>query len=134
VVIEAATLRELAKMLRLDPAGLDATVERYNAFVRQGHDADFGRQTLGGGYGRPVTLETPPWYALPCSVALLSTYCGLRVDTSMRVQDTHGRPIPRLYAAGEIVGGFHGMGYMSGSSLGKAAIFGRVAGQAAVAA
>jgi fumarate reductase flavoprotein subunit len=42
-----------------------------------------------------------------------------------------GRPLPRLHAAGEVVGGFHGAGYMSGSSLGKAVIFGLVAGHAA---
>jgi len=38
-----------------------------------------------------------------------------------------GEPIPGLFAAGEVTGGFHGAGYMTGSSLGKAAVFGRVA-------
>jgi hypothetical protein len=32
---------------------------------------------------------------------------------------------------GEITGGFHGDGYVTGSSLGKAGIFGRLAGHAA---
>ena len=34
-------------------------------------------------------------------------------------------------AAGEVVGGFHGYSYVSGSSVGKALIFGRIAGEAA---
>ena len=134
VVRRADFVRGLAELVGLDPAALESTVARYNEMVRRGEDSDFGRRTLGGGFGKPVTLETPPWYILPCSAALLSTYCGLRVDTSMRVQDVRRRSIGRLHAAGEVVGGFHGAGYMSGSSLGKAVIFGRVAGRSAAQA
>lgn len=134
VIRRADTLRELAQQVGLDADALEATVARYNASVAEGDDPDFGRKTLGGGFGRPVPLQTAPWYIMPCSAALLSTYCGLRVDTSMRVQDVHQRPIVGLFAAGELVGGFHGAGYMSGSSLGKAVIFGRVAARSAVAA
>jgi fumarate reductase flavoprotein subunit len=52
----------------------------------------------------------------------------------MECVDVFGEIIPNLYAAGEIVGGFHGSGYMSGSSLSKSVIFGRVAAATAVAA
>ena len=34
-------------------------------------------------------------------------------------------------AAGEVVGGLHGAGYLTGTGLGKAAVFGRVAGREA---
>ena len=47
------------------------------------------------------------------------------------VIDVFGQPIPGLYAAGEVTGGFHGAGYMSGTALAKAAIFGRIAGSSA---
>jgi fumarate reductase flavoprotein subunit len=134
VIRRADTLSELAALLGLDGDALQATVARYNAGVRAGEDTEFGRRTLGGGYGEPVTIETAPYYGMPCSAALLSTYCGLRVDTDMRVQTVRGKPIPRLHAAGEVVGGFHGAGYMSGSSLGKAVIFGRIAGRSAAQA
>jgi fumarate reductase flavoprotein subunit len=132
IVKQAATLRELAALIGLDADTLEATVSRYNEMLRQGEDTDFGRKTLGGGWGQPVTLDQGPWYALPSSAALLSTYCGLRVDTQMRVLDVHAQPISGLYAVGEVAGGFHGAGYMSGSSLGKSVIFGRIAGRAAV--
>jgi fumarate reductase flavoprotein subunit len=45
----------------------------------------------------------------------------------MRVHDVFGDPIEGLLAAGEVVGGLHGAAYMTGSALGKAAIFGRIA-------
>ena len=64
---------------------------------------------------------------------VLATYCGLTVDTDLRVLDVWGRPIERLYAAGEVIGGFHGGGYMTGTSIGKSGIFGRLAGTHAAA-
>lgn len=44
-----------------------------------------------------------------------------------RVVDVFGAPIDGLFAAGELMGGFHGVAYMTGSSLGKCIIFGRIA-------
>jgi fumarate reductase flavoprotein subunit len=43
------------------------------------------------------------------------------------------QPIAGLYATGEVMGGFHGETYMSGSSLAKGCIFGRLAAQHAAA-
>ena len=68
-----------------------------------------------------------PYYAFPCGNGLTTTYCGLRVDSRLRVLTVFGEPIDGLYAAGEIVGGFHGAGYLSGTALGKAVVFGRAA-------
>ena len=53
---------------------------------------------------------------------------------SARVVDVFEEPIAGLYAAGELMGGFHGVAYMTGSSLGKCVIFGRIAGQSAARA
>jgi fumarate reductase flavoprotein subunit len=63
----------------------------------------------------------------------MATYGGIRVDSEGRVIDVYGEIIPKLYAAGEITGGFHGEGYMSGSALGKALVFGRIVGRNAYA-
>lgn len=131
VIRSAASIADLAACVGLDAQRLSATVERYNSQIGRGQDSDFGRTRLGGGFGEPVQIRTPPFYILPCCTALLSTYCGLRVDRETRVLKEDGTPIPGLYAAGETTGGFHGAGYMSGSALGKAAIFGRLAGQRA---
>ncbi len=60
---------------------------------------------------------------------MFGTYCGVKVDTRLRVVDVDGDVIDGLYAAGEMIGGFHGVAYMTGSALGKAIIFGRLAAQ-----
>lgn len=125
--------RSLARAVGLDPDTLAATIERYNRDVDSGVDSVFGRASLGKGWGKLVKIERPPFYIYPCTTAVLATYCGLRVDRDMRVVDVFGKALDGLYAAGEIVGGFHGSGYMSGSSLSKSVIFGRVAADAALA-
>ena len=126
---QAASIRELAEKIGLDPGAIQNSVDRYNQDVKAiGHDGEFGRRNLGKGWGTLIPIETPPFYILPCSAGVLATYCGVRVDTSMRVLDRHGAPLPGLYAAGETTGGFHGVGYVSGTAQGKAAIFGRIAG------
>jgi fumarate reductase flavoprotein subunit len=119
---------ELAAALGLDGQVLTQTVARYNGFAQQGYDSDFGRKHLIGAMGSLVELGAPPYYAYPCTTALLSTYGGIAIDAQARVLDVYGQPIDGLYAAGEVTGGLHGASYLSGSSLAKSAIFGRVAG------
>jgi len=132
-LLSEPTLETLASRVGLDPATLVATVVRYNGYVRSGKDEEFGRTGLSSGYGKLVELTRGPWYAYPSTSGLIATYCGVTVDTATRVLDVFGEPIPGLYAAGEMTGGFHGVAYMTGSSLGKCVIFGRIAGQNAAA-
>lgn len=130
----APTLRALAQQVGLDPAAVEQAVARYNLDIKsKGQDSEFGRMNLGKGWGTLVPIEQPPFYILPCSTGILATYCGVRVDTAMRVLNARGEAIQGLFAAGELTGGFHGPGYVSGTAQGKAAIFGRVAGQQASA-
>ena len=133
LVIKADTLDDLARLIEIDAATLRATVDRYNAFVDAGEDADFGRRHQVHEHGALVRIETGPFYAYPSTAAVYGTYCGLRVDPTLRVIDVFGEPIAGLYAAGEVIGGFHGGAYMTGSALGKAAVFGRLAARAAAA-
>ncbi|QPF90706.1 FAD-dependent oxidoreductase [Bradyrhizobium commune] len=133
LMVRADTLAELAERLRIDPQIFEQTVVRYNDDIRAGIDTEFGRASLSGNFGVPPTIEKPPFYGYPCATALIASYCGLAVDRAMRLVNPYGEHIPRVFAAGEVVGGFHGQDYSSGSALGKAAIFGRLAGGNAAA-
>ncbi|MBM3344278.1 MAG: flavocytochrome c [Betaproteobacteria bacterium] len=132
-LLTAPTLDALAQRIGLDAQALNATIERYNGFVRNGRDQDFGRAGLSTTYGKLVELKRAPWYAYPSTSGLIATYCGVTVDIEARVLNVYGEPIAGLYAAGEMTGGFHGVAYMTGSSLGKCVIFGRIAGRQAAA-
>lgn len=132
-VLSAPTLEALAARLGVDAAGLARTVAEYNAAVDGGEDTRFGRGGLSMEYGKLARIDAPPFYGYPSRSVVVATYCGLAVDPQMRVHDVFDEPIGNLYAAGELIGGLHGNAYMTGSSLGKAAIFGRVAARAALA-
>jgi hypothetical protein len=57
--------RSLGASVGIDGSALEATVSKYNADVKAGLDSEHGRQTLGGGFGKPVPLE----YVLPGGTA-----------------------------------------------------------------
>lgn len=128
LLVKADTLGELAAKCGMPAAALAETLARYNAGVAAGREPDFGRDGLCHHAGAMLPIAEPPFYAYPSTSVVLATYCGLAVDAGARVHDVFGDPIDGLFAAGEIMGGFHGRSYMTGSSLGKAAFFGRVAG------
>jgi tricarballylate dehydrogenase len=136
---EADTLGELARKLEIDPAGLERTVTAFNAAVQPGTFNPGildGKRTLGvtppkSNWALP--LDSPPYvgYAVTCGITF--TFGGLRVDTRARVLDTEDRPIPGLYAAGELVGGLFYHNYPGGSGLMAGSVFGRLAGESAAA-
>lgn len=61
------------------------------------------------------------------------TMGGLEIDPESRVLSTEGKPIPGLFAAGEVAGGVHGANRLGGSSLLGCVVFGRVSGDSAAA-
>ena len=56
---------------------------------------------------------------------------GLEIDDESRVVGKNGKPIPGLFAAGEVAGGVHGANRLGGSSLLGCVVFGRVSGDSA---
>ena len=131
-LVQASTVADLARKAGVDPDGLVGSVERYNAGIAAGQD-EFGRTGLCNGVGELVPVAEPPFYAYPAKTLMTSTYCGLTVTADAEVLAVDGTVIPGLYAAGEVVGGFHGTAYVTGTALAKALIFGRAAGAEIVA-
>ena len=134
LVIKADTLAKLATQIGLESDILESTVQRYNEFVASGCDADFGRDGLATHYGTLVPISRAPYYGYASTSGLIATYCGLTVSPETQVIDVYRNIIEGLYAAGELMGGFHGESYMTGSALGKCLIFGRIAGRNAAQA
>lgn len=129
-LLVADTLEHLAEKMLVDPGTLRRTIDAYNDLVDAGHDPSFGRvfhEYAPGDHGR---IDRAPFYAFACRTGMTTTYCGVRVDRTLRVVDVFGQPIDGLFAAGEVVGGLHGATYLSGTGLGKAGVFGRGAGLA----
>jgi uncharacterized protein len=79
-----------------------------------------------------------PLIAVRLSVLTRKTLGGLETDLSGRVLGADGKPVPGLYAAGEVAGfgggGMHGYRSLEGTFLGGCLYSGRVAGRAVAVA
>jgi uncharacterized protein len=90
---------------------------------------------------RPHKLLDPaagPLIAVRLHILTRKTLGGLQTDLSSRVIGADGRPVPGLYAAGEVAGfgggGVHGYAALEGTFLGGCIFSGRAAGRAAASA
>jgi tricarballylate dehydrogenase len=135
---EAATINELATKVGLAPDELEETINEFNQAIRK--DIPFnpaikdGKGTVGitprkSNWAQP--LDTPPYYAFAVTCGITFTFGGVRIDTTGRVLDGSGAPIPGLYATGELVGGLFYHNYPGGSGLMAGSVFGRLAGEGA---
>ena len=144
VIPSAASIKELAQVIRLEPDILSLTVDRYNSMVEKGEDEDFDRfsstlspakELIRQAY-TPAKIEKPPFYALHTFAVTRKSLGGVLVDLSGRVLDGGGQPIPGLYAVGEVTGfgQINGKAGLEGTFLGPAIVTGRVGGREALAA
>jgi fumarate reductase flavoprotein subunit len=131
LILKAGSIREAAQAMGLDPDVVEAEVAAYNADIANGRDRAFGRETIINDLGKPLPIQTAPFYIYACTTCLIGTYAGLVANDRMALVDVFGEQIPGVFVAGEVVGGFHGPAQVSGTGLGKAAVFGRRAGLSA---
>jgi aspartate oxidase len=106
-------------------------VELYNRFVSQGEDLDF--HAFGPNDSTHHRIEKAPVYAVQFFPITRKTMGGVDVNLQCRVLSAAGKPIPGLFAAGEVTGfgGINGKAALEGTFLGPAILMGRRAAQAA---
>lgn len=117
------TIAALAKTLEMDADALATTITDFNEYCLGGTDPEYGRD--------PSTMKpilNGPFYAIPLVPVLISTQGGPEHDAESRVLDTDGRPVPRLYAAGEL-SSIAGWLYEAGSGHAECIVFGKIAGE-----
>lgn len=121
-VIEAPTLKELAKEIGVPEKTLVKTINEFNEAVEKKSDS-FGRQIWGN------KIEKGPFYATLRFPALHHTMGGVKINEQAQVIDTNNVPINGLYAAGEVTGGIHGANRLGGNAITDIIVFGRIAGE-----
>lgn len=109
------TLEEAAAAAGVDAAGLKATIERYNGFVKAGKDEDFGRPVR---FMKNTIDTSGPMYLVEQKPRFATSLGSVVVDTSLHVLDKAGHPIPNLYAAGEVANAVHGDDSAPGANVG----------------
>ncbi len=126
-VIIANSLNELAERIGADPKILTASVDEYNDACDRGYDPIFAKDRR---FLRP--LREAPYYAIEGRPNFMDTIGGIRINEQMEILDHQHNPIPGLYGAGVIVGGWEGETYdyeLPGSALSFSINSGRIAGE-----
>ena len=126
-IVKADSLAALAPGMGVNPGTLIETVTAYNNSVAAGSDSTFGRNVKG-----LQKIEQAPFYAIRFFPAVRKTIGGVKTNLKCQVLDKQFKPIPGLYAAGELAGmaGGHiqGKASLEGTMLGPSIFSGRVAG------
>ena len=135
------TIAELAAVTGINAAGLQKTIEQFNANAEKGVDPEFGRgsriydryqgdEELGGTNICLAPLKQGPFYAVKVKAGEIGTYAGLRTDANAQVINVEGAPIQGLYAVGNDQASVFGGSYPgAGSTLGPGMVFGYMAGR-----
>jgi succinate dehydrogenase/fumarate reductase flavoprotein subunit len=133
-VVRAASLRELATQLGIDPDALEDSAQRIRRYAKEGVDPEFQRGTTlyERNLGDPTFAPNPtlgplanaPYYAVRLFPGDIGASSGLVTDEHARVLDAAGQPIRGLYAVGNdmhsvMAGTYPGPGI----TLGPAAAF-----------
>lgn len=124
-IIKADTIAELAGRIKVDSKGLEETISKFNNYYTTAKDLEFNRSR-----DTMAPIGTPPYYALELGLVLVNTQGGPKHNKFCEVLDPDNKPIPRLYAAGEL-GSFFGFLYQPGTNYPEAWAFGRIAGRQA---
>ena len=125
LMLQGDTYEALAGELGIPADAFAATMEKWNSYVAEKNDPDFGRTS----FAQP--LDTAPYYAVKVTAGIHHTMGGLKIDTQTHVLNTEGQIIPGLFAAGEVTGGVHGGNRLGGNAVADFVVFGRIAGQEA---
>ncbi|MBY0400968.1 FAD-dependent oxidoreductase [Myxococcota bacterium] len=134
IVAVEDSIARLEKALALPPLSLERTVEYFNRHAAEGVDPLLHKQPA---WLRPLT--TPPFAAFDLSFGK-ATYMafslgGLWTKATGEVLTEDGEIVEGLFAAGRSCCGISrsAEGYVSGTSIGDATFFGRLAGRTAAA-
>ena len=141
MIFSDATVAGLAAKMGVDAATLPAEIDKFNGFVTAEVDTDFGRPAA---HMAVRSTPTKALWAVKAQFFAHDQMSGITVNTKGQVvkrnshlgpaplfRSTSRRVIERLYAAGEIAGGYYGNERGHGK-IGIVMNAGRIAGQQVV--
>lgn len=140
-VRQARDIASLAKLINLPADALQATVERFNSFCRQGRDHDYRRgesaweryKSAAGGPANSTAnslkeLNRPPFVAIPFNRSILGTKGGARTTIDAQVLRPDGTIIDGLFCAGNAMANPFGTKAVgAGTTLGPCMTWGYIA-------
>jgi flavocytochrome c len=118
-------LEELASFYNISYDTLKMTVEKFNSYVENRLDEEFGKPILPE--ASPITFS--PYYGIRLWPKVHHTMGGIQINVRAQVIDVNQKPIQGLYAAGEVIGGIHGACRLGSCAITDCLVFGRISGR-----
>jgi flavocytochrome c len=125
VVKSFDSMEELASHYDIPKEPIKQSIAVFNQAVVNRKDLEFGKPILNNA---PQIL-TPPYFAMRLWPKVHFTMGGVGINERAEVLDRGGKPIPHLFAAGEVTGGVHGASRLGSCSITDCLVFGRIAGR-----
>lgn len=126
LAVSGKNVEEFAKAMNVPVDNLKATIAQYKKAYETKKDDAFERPEM------LTPNDVWPLYAIEITPAIHHTMGGVRINKNAEVIGITAKPIPGLYAAGEITGGVHGGNRIGGNAVADIVTFGRIAGTNAV--
>ena len=125
ILHECKTLEEVAKAFNIPLDNLKATIAQVNEAAKTGKDDLFHYR------GHFSDLSTGPYWIYRGVPSVHHTMGGLKINTKAQVIGNDGKPVPGLWAAGEVTGTTHGTNRLGSNAYADIIVFGRIAGEEA---
>jgi len=109
---------------------LKETIKKYNEVAKAGGEDEFKKQSLKDVVGKEAIEMKGPFYAIRLMPKPHHTMGGLKINIKSQVISANtNKPIPGLYAAGEVTGGTHGASRLGSCAIADCLVFGMIAGE-----
>ena len=120
------TVADVAKMIGADPKVVQASFDQYWKAYDNKKDDLFGRPEM------VIRLDQAPFYVAEVTPGIHHTMGGVKIDPQAEVLTPEKKPIPGLFAAGEVTRGEHGSNRIGGNAVADIITFGRISANSAL--
>ena len=120
------TIADVAKLIGVDEKVVQASFDQYHKAFDNKKDDLFGRPEM------LIRMDQAPYFVAEVTPGIHHTMGGVKIDPQAEVLTPEKKPIPGLFAAGEVTGGVHGGNRIGGNAVADIVTFGRISGNSAL--
>ena len=120
------TIADVAKLIGVDKKVVQASFDQYHKAFDNKKDDLFGRPEM------LIRMDQAPYFVAEVTPGIHHTMGGVKIDPQAEVLTPEKKPIPGLFAAGEVTGGVHGGNRIGGNAVADIITFGRISATSAL--
>ena len=120
------TIADVAKLIGVDEKVVQASFDQYHKAFDNKKDDLFGRPEM------LIRMDQAPYFVAEVTPGIHHTMGGVKIDPQAEVLTPEKKPIPSLFAAGEVTGGVHGGNRIGGNAVADIITFGCISANSAL--